>query len=403
MNRRHFLARTPVAAAAGSVLAAATALGQAEKIRRVAVIGHTGRGNYGHGLDTVWQSIPGAEIVGVADADAAGLKKELEKLKLGTETGFAEYRKMLAETKPELVAVGPRHVDQHREMCLAAIEAGARGIYIEKPFLRTPADADAVLAAAEKTGAKIAVAHRNRHHPALEVIDQFIAEGGLGRLLEIRGRGKGDRRGGAEDLWVLGTHVLNLVNYFGGEPLSCSAILLKEGKPVTKADVVMEGSEGLGPLAGDELHARYELDGGVIAMFDSVANDETEGHGFGLQLIGGKGVINLQVDRDPVAHFLPGNPFKPDTNPRAWQPITTAGVGKPEGLPEIVKNVHNHVAAVTDLIAAVDNPKVQPLCDGKAGALTVEMVCAVFESHRQGGRAVKFPLEQRENALAQLS
>ncbi|MCP5550845.1 MAG: hypothetical protein H7A53_08145 [Akkermansiaceae bacterium] len=51
----------------------------------------------------------------------------------------------------------------------------------------------------------------------------------------------------------------------------------------------------------------------------------------------------------------------------------------------------------------MDNPKVQPLCDGKAGALTVEMVCAVFESHRQGGRAVKFPLEQRENALAQLS
>ncbi|MFN5897235.1 MAG: gfo/Idh/MocA family oxidoreductase, partial [Planctomyces sp.] len=25
---------------------------------RVAVIGHTGRGNYGHGLDTMWQQIP---------------------------------------------------------------------------------------------------------------------------------------------------------------------------------------------------------------------------------------------------------------------------------------------------------------------------------------------------------
>ena len=32
------------------------------------VIGHTGRGNYGHGLDTVWQKLPDTEIEAVADA-----------------------------------------------------------------------------------------------------------------------------------------------------------------------------------------------------------------------------------------------------------------------------------------------------------------------------------------------
>ena len=36
---------------------------------RVGVIGHTGRGNYGHGLDVVRNSLPGCEIVAVADAD----------------------------------------------------------------------------------------------------------------------------------------------------------------------------------------------------------------------------------------------------------------------------------------------------------------------------------------------
>ena len=35
---------------------------------RVGVIGHTGRGNYGHGLDTVWGHLPGCELVAVADA-----------------------------------------------------------------------------------------------------------------------------------------------------------------------------------------------------------------------------------------------------------------------------------------------------------------------------------------------
>ena len=45
---------------------------------RAAVIGHTGRGNYGHGLDVVWNSFPGCEIVAVADADEPGVRRPCE-------------------------------------------------------------------------------------------------------------------------------------------------------------------------------------------------------------------------------------------------------------------------------------------------------------------------------------
>ena len=69
--------------------------------------------------------------------------------------------------------------------------------------VREPAEADELIAACDKHGAKIAVAHRNRYHPALKQIDQLLESGQLGRLLEIRGRGKGDRRGGGEDLEVV--------------------------------------------------------------------------------------------------------------------------------------------------------------------------------------------------------
>ena len=34
----------------------------------------------------------------------------------------------------------------------------------------------------------------------LAVIDQFIADGHIGKILEIRGRGKGDRRGSGESV-----------------------------------------------------------------------------------------------------------------------------------------------------------------------------------------------------------
>ena len=387
MNRRHFFAASAAALATPSIA-------RGDKLR-VAVIGHTGRGNFGHGLDTVWLNVAETEIVAVADADAAGLEKAKAKLKVVA--GFADYTKMLAEVKPDIVAVCPRHADQHHAMSLAAIEAGAKGVYVEKPFARTPAEADELVAACAKHGAKLAVAHRNRYHPTLAAIDKLIADGKLGQLLEIRGRGKGDRRGGAEDLWVLGSHTLNLVTYFGGAPKSCSAVMKKSGKLVTKADVI-DGAEGLGKLAGNELHARYQLESGLTAYFDSIADDGTKNAGFGLQLIGSEGIINIQCDRNPLAHLVPGNPFQPTAEPRPWIPITSAGAGESEPDPDTVAGVHNHVVPARDLIAAIRDDR-DPLCSVHEAAMTVEMICAVFESHRQSGEAVAIPLEQRENAL----
>ena len=127
MNRRSFIATS----SALPLLVQA-----AEAPLRVAVIGHTGRGNYGHGLDTVWLKVPGAKIVAAADANAQGLAKELKRLKINS--GFADYRQMLQQVKPDIVAICPRHTDQRLDMAVASAEAGAKGIYIEKPFCRTP-------------------------------------------------------------------------------------------------------------------------------------------------------------------------------------------------------------------------------------------------------------------------
>lgn len=389
MKRRSFLA-------AASTVAIASGFAQAAvPKRRVAVIGHTGRGNFGHGLDTVWQQIPNTEICAVVDGNEGGLAGELKKL--GVSQGYTDYRRMLAEVQPEFVSVCPRHPDQHHDMALAAIEAGVEGIYIEKPFCRTPAEADALIAACEKHGTKIAVAHRNRYHPALLQIDKLIASGEIGRMLEIRGRGKGDQRGGGEDLWVLGCHIMNLIQYFAGDPKSCSAIMLQDGRRIT-ADDVKEGAEGLGPLAANEVHARFETTKGVVAYYDSIANDDTAGNAYCMQLIGSKGTITLHIDRDPVAHLTPGNPYQPTAEPRRWIPITTAGPGQPENQKELIAGVANHVLAVRDLIDACDQNR-PPLCDVYSGATTVEMICGVFESHRQGGKVIEFPLLERGNAL----
>lgn len=394
MERRTFLAGSSAAITLACVNRVLSA--EPDKGYSVGVIGHTGRGNFGHGLDTVWLKIPEARIAAVADSDSDGLAKA--KQRLGVEQGFLDYKVMLATVKPDIVAVCPRQPDQRRDMILAAIEAGARGIYVEKPFCRTPAEADQIKAACAKHNVKLAVAHRNRYHPTLQAIDKMIAADEIGKVLEIRGRGKGDRRGGGEDLWVLGSHVMNLMHYFGGEPKSCSALIKQDGRPATREDV-RQGNEALGLLVGDEVHARYDMSRGMVAYFDSLANDGTNNAGFGLQIIGSKAIVDINCDRHPLAHLVPGNPFQPTNTPRPWVPIHSAGPGREEPRDDLIEYVGHHIGPARDLMTAIAEDR-QPICDVDQAAMTVEMISAVFASHTDGGRAVEIPLRNRENPLA---
>src|SRR5262245_63564934 len=104
----------------------------ADKLR-VGIVGATGHGDYGHGVDSVWAEIERAQVVALADADDAGRAKGVERTK--APVGYADYREMLDKEKLDIVAIGPRWLDQHRDMCVAAAEHGCR-IYMEKPFCR---------------------------------------------------------------------------------------------------------------------------------------------------------------------------------------------------------------------------------------------------------------------------
>lgn len=381
MNRRRILAALPFAVASASFAAADQKL-------RVAVIGHTGRGNYGHGIDTMWLNVPAAELVAVADADEAGLAAELKKLKI--DKGFADYKVMLADVKPDIVAIGPRHIDQHRDMMIAAIQNGAKGIYIEKPFLRSPAECDEVISATEKSGTKIAIAHRNRYHPALAMVQKLIAEGAIGRVLEMRGRGKEDPRGGSLDMWVLGSHVMGCAIALAGAPRACTAGVYQNGKLVTKADV-KEGDEGIGPLVGDEVHARFEMESGVPFFFDSIKDGRLkktaydDPASFGLQIFGNGGVIDLRMDQEPFAWIQTGK-----------EPRKAVLADK-----DIAKKVSSHEISGLDLVAAI-RENCAPLCDASQGRQIVEMISSVFESHRLNGQRVTFPLQTRVNPLTLL-
>ena len=249
---------------ASGVSLALSSSGSAKNVKyRVCVIGRTGRGNYGHGLDVVWNEISEAEVVAVADEDPKGRAEAARRL--GGAKAYADYREMLAKERPQIVSVAPRWIDCHRDMALACAEYDAH-VFLEKPMCRTLAEADEIIAAFEKKNLKLAIAHQRRYSPTMGQIVKMIADGMIGDVLELRGRGKEDRRGSGFDIMCLGTHTMDLMRQLVGDPQWCFAEVRKEGKPVTKADI-QQGREGYGPVAGDEIYAMYRFGGKTVGYY----------------------------------------------------------------------------------------------------------------------------------------
>lgn len=365
---------------------------------RIGVIGSTGHGDYGHHLDQMWLEVPRAQIVAVADDDKAGAAAAAKRLKLEPKATYADYRKMLDEAKPQVVSICPRWLNRHHEMVLACAERGIH-MYLEKPLARTLAEADEMIAACERTHSKVAVAHQTRYSPKLPVVKELLASGKIGRVLEYRGRGKEDARGGGEDLWVLGTHIMDLIRTLGGQPASCFAMVKAGGHSIGPADVV-EGAEGIGPLAGDSVEAMYAMPDGATAYFASQRNAAGRPSRFGLQIYGSAGVIEILTGYLPSVKYLRDGGWSPGRNTKAvWQDVSTAGIGQSEPLAASGELAGNQAAA-EDLLDSIENER-QPLSNIYEARSAMEMIVAAFQS-QCAGKAVTFPLADRTNPLARL-
>jgi predicted dehydrogenase len=389
---------------AGTALLAAGALGgsysraaHSRKPMRVGIIGATQRGDYGHGVDVAMAKATGVEIAALADADDAG--REAARKRTNPKAVYADYREMFAKERLDLVAICPRWIDQRREMLLAAAEAGCH-VYMEKPFCRTLIDSDDVIAALEKKKLKLALAHTAQYSPVLEVVLSLIKNGEIGDLLELRARGKEDQRGGGEDLWVLGSHMFGLMRSLAGDDAKdCTATVTKDGRAITKADVI-DGAEGIGPLAGDQISARYGFDRAVSGYFASRRGAGGNPGRFAIQVFGSKGVIEMESGFLAKAWLLRDSSWSPGRSGKAWESITSAGVGRPE-LRRDGTYEGGHLAAIKNLLECVEDDGT-PKCSAQDGRRIIEMISAVFESQRVHS-TVHLPLTTRVNPLTLLS
>jgi predicted dehydrogenase len=394
-TRRRFLQTSSVSVAAGW-FASKTASAVAKDRYRVGIIGRTGKGDYGHGVDVAFTKLDNVEIVALADENERG-RLEAQK-RANPKNTYADYREMFAKEKLDVVAICPRWIDQHRDMILAAAQAGCH-VYMEKPFCPTLADCDEAIRQLSQRNLKLGIAHISQYSPVLDVVKSLIDHGEIGEILELRARGKEDRRGGGEDLWVLGSHVFGLMRSLaGGSPLSCFATVSKDGRGVGKSDVV-EGAEGIGLLAGDNVQARYSFANGAYGHFGSrkgVGGNPTR---FAIQVFGSKGIIEMESGYLAKGYLLRDSSWSPGRSGKSWEPITSAGPGKEEVRTDGTYE-GGHIAAIKDLFDCIERNKTTK-CSAEDSRAIVEMIAAVFESHRVGG-PVDLPLKTRVNPLSQI-
>jgi predicted dehydrogenase len=358
---------------------------------RAAVIGDTGRGDYGHGLDVALLDQPRLQVVAVADPDPKG--RAAAAARLGVDRAYADYREMLEREKPQFVSVAPRCIDRHAEFILACAHHGVRGVFCEKPLAPTLAECDAIVDACDRAHTKLAMAFQTRYSPVLTRVKDLIRDGAIGELLELRGRGKEDRRGGGEDLMVLGSHIMDLYRAIVGDPAWCFARVTAAGKPIDPSDAI-PGAEGMKWMAGDRVDAMFGFAGTPVVAHFATSRPAEPGQRFGLQVFGSKGRIDMATGFLPRTTLVQDATWTGTGQNARHIAVTSAGPGQPEPIAQGDAHAANR-RIVADLIRAVENDT-QPISSVHDGRASVEMILACYASHLKGC-PVALPVEERSH------
>jgi predicted dehydrogenase len=148
-------------------------------------IGIIGTGQIGKQHLAAWQKIPAARVVALCDANAAELGRVAAEA--GITATSTDFRALVARKDLDAVDVC-LHNNLHAPVTVAALEAG-KHVYCEKPMAGSWRDADAMLAAARRTGRKLSIQLSTLYAPETKAALSLIREGRLGKIYHARSTG----------------------------------------------------------------------------------------------------------------------------------------------------------------------------------------------------------------------
>lgn len=359
------------------------------RVWRVGLVGCGGMGR--HHLDTV-RSLPDFEAVALADVAPETLAQVGETYGVGEGSRFTDFEVMYEQIGLDLVVVAT----QTRQHCSPSVAALERGISVlcEKPIAIDLAEADAMVEAAARSGAKLAICQQNHVNPGILRAREMVAAGDIGEVVLVRGRNKCGRKS-ANEFTEMGTHVTDMMLCFGGQPEWVAGTVYWEGRSVGAEDIVeakemSPGDRDSGLVAGQRAIGSYGFVGGVLGEIHFLGYEKNNSRNYGVDVLGTEGQLAVRATTGlgenlwHLPHPMEGTP----ADLGDWLPVD---LGERAGDDPIS-------TMYAELVRAAEGD-VEPPGSGVEGRWAFEMILGIYQSHREGGGRVDLPLADRRHPL----
>ncbi|MFF4230420.1 Gfo/Idh/MocA family protein [Streptomyces sp. NPDC001820] len=240
--------------------------------------------------------------------------------KHGWASAESDWRDLVTRDDVQLVDICTPG-DSHAEIAIAALEAG-KHVLCEKPLANSVAEAEAMVAAAERArqrGQLAMVGFNYRRVPAMAYARRLIAEGRLGTLRHVRVSYLQDwlvdpqfpltwrlkrEHAGSGALGDLGAHIVDLAQYLAGEPLvgvsALSETFVRE-RPLpagASAGLSAPGGAERGPVTVDDAALfTGRLASGALASFEATRMAAGRKNALRLEINGELGSLAFDLER----------------------------------------------------------------------------------------------------------
>ena len=268
------------------------------------------------------------QLTGVAGRDAQRLAMMAERQGwLSTET---DWRTLVERDDIDLVDICTPG-DTHREIALAALEAG-KHVLCEKPLANTVGEAEEMAVAARRAFERGQVAmcgYSYRRVPAVSLARRLVDEGRLGEIRHVRAQYLQDwlsdpnapltwrldrAKAGSGALGDIGAHVIDMAQWVSGSRIEGLSAVLRTF--VTERPIVGElvglggtGSVGgpVGPVTVDDAAAfTARFDNGALGVFEATRFALGRKNGIRVEINGSTGSIAFDFEDMNALQFYDG-------------------------------------------------------------------------------------------------
>lgn len=323
----------------------------------------------------------GLDIVAVSDVLPEKMDEKKQKFNLGDSTKtYTDYREMLAEEQPELVAICTES-GKHAAIALDCIDAGCH-VIIEKPIALSLADADEIIRRAKEKSVKVCANHQNRFNKAIQKIRDALEKKRFGKMFY----------GTAHIRWCRDKNYYTQAPWRGTWEQDGGALM----------NQCIHNIDLLRWMMGDEIDE-------VVGMTDRLNHPYIDCEDLGIALVkfsnGSYGIIEGTTDVYPQnleeTIYLFGEKGTVKAGGQSVNLLEewrfSDALDNPEEVlracSEAPPNIYGfgHTALYADMIEAIQNNR-EPYVNGEAGRRALELVLAIYKSAAEG-KSVKLPLK----------